>query len=250
MIKVPAAYIFLCRDSTHDECLEKKLFGGQESYYKQTGEIAEGVLLFLYNFSANLLEGPFISTSKANWNIIPEAWKGKYSWQIRCQKVHEYPPLMKSEIIPILGNYRKFPQAKIEADKLEKLLQLFDKKSQMSDKEQLLRQQIPQNISCVDGHKVRSKGEKIIDDWLYEHRISHGYEPELPFTECEKNADFVVHLPGTEDVYVEYWGLNIGEYEKNKAQKIQLYKEYQLELIEVFPNEIANLATILGKRLL
>ena len=30
---------------------------------------------------------------------------------------------------------------------------------------------------CDDGHYVRSKNEQLVDNWLYYHRICHGYEP-------------------------------------------------------------------------
>ncbi len=250
MLKSPAAYIFLCRDTTHDECLEKNLFGGQKDYYKQTGEISEEVPLFLYNFSAHLLEGVFISTSKADWNVVPEAWKGKYPWQIRCKRTQEFTPLMKSELITVLGNYRKYPKAILDEKELQELIQLFEQKSLLSEEEKMLRLQLPQNIHCYDGHMVRSKPEKDIDDWLYDHRICHGYEPELPFREVEKNADFIVHIPGKKDVYIEYWGLKTSEYEENKKRKIELYNRYNLELLEICPENLKNLSSLLSERLL
>lgn len=250
MIRDPVAYIFLCRDSTHDECLVKNLFGGKQDYRDQTGDIKEGVPVFLYNFSSSLLEGSFISTSQASFGIIPEAWKGKYPWQIRVKRVHNYPPLMKSEIISVLGNYKRFPKAVMGDEKLERLLQLFQEKSELPEEERLLRLQTPYIYSCDDGHKVMSAGEKAIDNWLYRARICHAYGSELPFKGVEKNCDFLVHIPGEKDIYIEYWGMNSREYERNRAQKVKLYKEYQLELIELFPADIENLDVILGKRLM
>jgi hypothetical protein len=244
-----AAYVFLCRDITHDECLERNLFGGQEKYYEKTGEIPEGAQLFLYNFSSHLLEGTFIATSKSDWNIVPEAWQKKYPWQISCKRVHTYPALMKSEIIPVFGNYGKYPKAQIEPEKLEKLLQLFHNKSLLSEEEKALRLQTPHVIYCTDGHRVRSTNEKIIDNWLYQARICHAYESELPFKEAEKNCDFVVHISGKEDIYIEYWGMNTNEYEQNRERKKALYKKYNLRLIEIFPKDIKNLDTILGSQL-
>jgi hypothetical protein len=246
---IPAAYIFLCRDLTHDECLRENLFGGKEGYQKQTGEIKEGVTLFLYNFSSKLLEGAFVSTTKASFNIMPKAWKGKYPWQICVKRIHAYPPLMKSEIIPVFGNFDRFPKAVINDEKLKKLLHIFQEKSKLPEEEKLLRQQTPDVYFCRDGHKVRSKGEQTIDNWLYKARLSHAYEAELPFEGIEKNCDFLVHIPGKKDIYIEYWGMNTKTYKKNKVQKLSLYKEYQLDLIELHPTDIKNLDQILGKKL-
>src|ERR1039457_5867241 len=41
----------------------------------------------------------------------------------------------------------------------------------------------PPTYRTEDGHRVRSKAEVIIDDWLYSHNIVHAYEIKLP----EKN---------------------------------------------------------------
>jgi len=52
-------------------------------------------------------------------------------------------------------------------------------------------------------------------------------------------------------VYVEFWGLEDDEkYIKRKEQKIELYKKYNLNLIEIDNNTINNIDDYLPKELL
>ena len=68
-------------------------------------------------------------------------------------------------------------------------------------------------FTCTDGHIVKSKSEMIIDNWLFDHGISHAYEKKLPI---DANEDHDLHpdfcLPGykddPDDIYIEYWGYN------------------------------------------
>ena len=52
-------------------------------------------------------------------------------------------------------------------------------------------------------------------------------------------------------VYIEFWGLEDDEaYIKRKEQKIELYKKYNLNLIEIDNNTINNIDDYLSKELL
>jgi hypothetical protein len=51
------------------------------------------------------------------------------------------------------------------------------------------RERFPASHRTLDGHMVRSKGEVIIDNWLYMSRIVHAYERKLPIAE-EVYCDF------------------------------------------------------------
>ncbi len=98
-----------------------------------------------------------------------------------------------------------------------------------------------------DGHFVRSRAEVIIDDTLYEYELVHSYEKKLPVEE-DVYTDF--YIPKGK-VYIEYWGLeNDPKYQERKKIKLEIYKKYDLKLIELTDEDILNLDDHLPKKLL
>ncbi|MBL0062947.1 MAG: hypothetical protein IPP40_16030 [bacterium] len=92
------------------------------------------------------------------------------------------------------------------------------------------REKFPAKLRSTDGHMVRSRGELIIDNYLYNSQIIHAYERKVPIDE-ELYCDF--YLP-TGKVYIEYWGLEEDSaYAKRKEKKLALYKANNLNLIEL-----------------
>ena len=89
-----------------------------------------------------------------------------------------------------------------------------------------------------DGHRVRSRAELVIDDWLYHHRLVHAYERRLP---VEENAVCDFWLPQGR-VYIEYWGMEQNEaYAERKRTKKALYAKYEMNLIELGDEELKSL---------
>lgn len=83
---------------------------------------------------------------------------------------------------------------------------------------------------CKDGHVVKSKSERDIDNYLFEHKIAHAYEKALPIKGEIFKPDF--YLPDL-DVYIEHWGYdetNV-EYTQRKDYKIAKYREKGITLI-------------------
>ena len=103
----------------------------------------------------------------------------------------------------------------------------------------------PEN-RAKDGHNVRSKSELIIDNWLYDSKIVHAYERKLPIEET-LYCDF--YIP-TGKVYIEYWGLDDDKYKNRKNKKLEIYKKYNLNLIELFEKDVSNLDDTLSAKLL
>ena len=90
----------------------------------------------------------------------------------------------------------------------------------------------PMNIRCNDGHYVRSKSEKIIDDYLGQKRYYHIYEQKvIDFDTGEKfYCDF--YLPDLADgIYIEHFGLEEKKYLEKKTKKIDFYKRNNKTLI-------------------
>ena len=100
------------------------------------------------------------------------------------------------------------------------------------------REKYPAKKRTNDGHMVRSRAETLIDNWLYEQRIAHAYEQMVPVEET-LYCDF--YLPGI-DVYIEFWGMeNNPKYSERKRDKLKLYKDNNLRLIEIRDKHIDNL---------
>lgn len=100
---------------------------------------------------------------------------------------------------------------------------------------------------AADGHFVRSKAEMLIDNWLYMSEIVHAYERKLPIEE-DVYCDF--YLP-VGKVYIEYWGLeNDTKYMERKKSKLEIYRKYGFNLIELTDTDIQNLDDVFPKKLL
>ncbi len=98
-----------------------------------------------------------------------------------------------------------------------------------------------------DGHFVRSRAEVIIDNTLYDYGLVHAYEKKVPIEE-ELYTDF--YLPNGK-VYIEFWGMESDpKYVERKKTKLEIYKKYDLKLIELDDNDISNLDDHLPKKLL
>lgn len=114
-------------------------------------------------------------------------------------------------------------------------------------KENDFRKKFPAKLRTSDGHFVRSKAEVIIDDWLYNNEIIHAYEKCVPIEES-MYCDF--YIPKGR-VYIEYWGYeNKEKYLVRKNKKIELYKKYDLNLVELHEKDIQNIDDVLPKILL
>lgn len=104
---------------------------------------------------------------------------------------------------------------------------------------------------CDDGHIVKSKSEKDIDNYLFIHDIPHVYEKELIIDQNTIiHPDF--YLP-KEDVYIEHWGYgeeNI-QYTRQKEFKLKYYKEHGLTLICTYEKTDArkNINSVLEMKL-
>lgn len=108
------------------------------------------------------------------------------------------------------------------------------------------RQKFEAKYRTLDGHYVRSKGELLIDNWLYLAGVVHAYERQLPI-EQEVTSDF--YLPAGK-VYLQFWGSDTGEVSQTDRDAIRaVYEQHHFNLIEVDPCELDKLDEILPKRL-
>lgn len=93
-----------------------------------------------------------------------------------------------------------------------------------------------------DGHWVRSRGELLIDNYLFNNRIAHAYEQEVYLLDGSKMVPDFMAITPKGNVYIEFWGMEgKADYDKRREAKKQLYKENGLELVEIFPKHLDNL---------
>ena len=92
--------------------------------------------------------------------------------------------------------------------------------------------------TCKDGHVVKSKSERDIDNYLFAEGIPHAYEKALSYGRGEKEVvhpDFYLkdYLGKGKDVYIEHWGYNENNlhYTKTKKFKMKKYQEMGITLI-------------------
>ena len=88
------------------------------------------------------------------------------------------------------------------------------------------------NLKCLDGHRADSISEMIIDNWLYEHGITH--ERAKVYPGGKSNCDFYLCKLG---IWMEYFGLagQHPEYDKKIFMKREMAKRLGIRLVEIMP---------------
>ncbi len=122
---------------------------------------------------------------------------------------------------------------------------------------ELLDENYEGRYTCKDGHIVKSKSERDIDNYLFEHGISHAYERELPYGATEKEVlhpDFYLpnYLGDGKHVYIEHWGYNENniQYTKTKKFKMPIYKNLGVTLICTYEKtDMGKIDTVLDRKL-
>ena len=141
---------------------------------------------------------------------------------------------------------RKKKKIELEPEETKRSFQKSETGNDIEKFHQDFRKKYPADIRANDGHWVRSKAEKIIDDYLYRNKIVHSYERKIP--NHKVYCDF--YIPGFK-IWIEYWGLDDPEYIEQREKKIQIYKEqeYYDKLIEFTEDDMDALDEKLGDRL-
>ena len=95
-------YVFVCNNDTQKESLARKLFGTTKSYKNKVIGIKEGDFLFQYNLDNGQLFGVFEARSKCLRDIVPEAWNGRFPYQVKIEWKKQYNPInaKKKRVIP------------------------------------------------------------------------------------------------------------------------------------------------------
>ena len=116
-------FIFACTKKTEAECFEKLLFGTERVYGPIVIRIRKGDLLFLNNLNTNTLYGVFKAVSDGGFNIQPEAWNGKYPYQVKVEILGEKIALKNAK--KILSKFKIKRNTPLFGRKLLDFLDLF-----------------------------------------------------------------------------------------------------------------------------
>ena len=127
-------HIFACTSKSERECFDRMLFATNRVYGESVLKIKKGDLLFLLNLDTDTLHGTFKAKSVGSKEIVPEAWKGKYPYQVqvlRNGKMHSLAGAKKVlstigvswrdtldwELADSLSQYIKNPYGKLKVAK-------------------------------------------------------------------------------------------------------------------------------------
>lgn len=100
----------------------------------------------------------------------------------------------------------------------------------------------PKTKKSQDGHFVGSEYEIKVDDILYNNNIVHAYNVKVDeIHERTVTCDWYIPILLNKGIYIELWGVKGNEdYNRNKNEKIDLYKKHKLFLIEIEYDELRN----------
>ncbi|MFI5251537.1 MAG: hypothetical protein ACHQQQ_03800 [Bacteroidota bacterium] len=243
-------YIFMCDGTTGGRVFHENLFGATaEKFRPIVSKIQEGDILFLWVIEEQKLYGVWKAKSRGQYNptAFPEA-AGRFPAVVYATRYLQVEPGLEESILRSIVPYdSKFPPLSITYEEGNQLLVAFeDLCSGRSTIRETKSIQIGK-IRTEDGHWVQSQAEARIDDWLFNHNLTHAYEYRIQSGYKFKKSDF--YLP-TYQLYIEFWGLmgNL-EYEKSREEKLQFYKQNKLKLVELFPRDIEMLSEVIEPKL-
>jgi DNA modification methylase len=103
-------FIFACTDRSEAECLGRLLFGTEKAYGPIVIRIRQGDLLFLNNIETDVLHGVFRAVSNGSVDIEPDAFEGKYRYQVKVEPLGDIIGLGKAKrVLTNLGIKRNTP---------------------------------------------------------------------------------------------------------------------------------------------
>jgi hypothetical protein len=116
------------------------LFATNKLYGDNVLKIKKGDLLFLVNLDTDILYGSFRAKSDGGRDLIPEAWKGKYPYQVKVQKNGKAHSISEArKIISQIGPSWHDPLDSDRALTLSRYLENPDPLRQDSKREQQVR---------------------------------------------------------------------------------------------------------------
>ncbi len=104
-----SGYIFLCNEHTKQEVFSRQLMGTTRTMAQQM-PVKKGDILFLYDYTNEELHGIFSAEEDAQLDWAPDAWKGKYPWQVPFRVRCQCAPLLRHEFAHLVKWYGEPPK--------------------------------------------------------------------------------------------------------------------------------------------
>jgi DNA modification methylase len=79
-------FILACTSKSEQECFDRMLFATNKLYGDNVLKIKKGDLLYLLNLDTDTLYGTFRAKTAGGKHLDPEAWKGRYPYQVRVRR--------------------------------------------------------------------------------------------------------------------------------------------------------------------
>ncbi len=116
-------FLFACTRKTEAECFDRQLFGTGRVYGPIVMKVRKGDLLLLNNVSTNRLYGVYRAVSDGAYNIQPDAWQGKYPYQVKTELLGETVTLPNAK--KILNTFKIRRNTPVFGQKLMDVLDRF-----------------------------------------------------------------------------------------------------------------------------
>lgn len=158
--------------------------------------------------------------------------------------------------IEYLNNYKEEHSKKVEKTKEQNKTDVEKeiKQRQKEEREKQETREVEKILYATDNHKVRSQQEQLIDNILYDMRIAHCYEREIPVSEeyDKKYCDWFIPIRSNiSGIYIEYWGFNEfdnkEDYIKNREIKEKMYQTEKIPYISIEKEETQNVGRLTMK---
>lgn len=81
----PSGIIFVCNNTTKEECLQRQIFGLPDVYLEMVKMITPGMHLFLFNSSTRELTGGFTAASHGGYALCSSAFRGDFPAQVKIK---------------------------------------------------------------------------------------------------------------------------------------------------------------------
>lgn len=95
--KLIRGFLFACTNKSEAECLDKLVFASEKFYGPVVIRIRRGDLLFLNNIDTDTIYGVFKAVTNGRINIKPDAFNGRYPYQVKVQPIGEVMALSKAK---------------------------------------------------------------------------------------------------------------------------------------------------------
>lgn len=249
--KISNHWIFKCDKTTSGRVFSDNIVGTSTNLFSEiVNKVQRGDTIFIWQIEERKLFGLWKATQRGYYDefAFPEA-KGKFNAIVKCERAYNLDKGIDEAVLRKLQVHfgkSNMPAYNVNLQIGKNIEEELFKANQNTTTVQETNT-IPGKYLTEDGHWVRSQGETIIDNWLYQNGHIHAYEHRIQRGQVFKKSDF--YLP-SHDLVIEYWGLSGNDkYEASKRDKINFYKTNGVNFLELFPQDIYMISEVLKSKL-